>query len=161
LTELVTAGDSLVRRAGVEPDRLIEAASSARGVRGARLARQAAALVRRGVDSPMESRLRLLLVLAGLPEPWSATSSETRTEVGWRGRTSRTRISRSPSSTTAAIICSISGNGSATFAGTRISSARAGSFVSSRPTTFSTLPAPSSPASPRTSTPATPPPRSP
>ena len=33
------------------------------------LARRAAGLVRAGVDSPMESRLRMLLVLAGLPEP--------------------------------------------------------------------------------------------
>jgi hypothetical protein len=33
------------------------------------LARRAAALVRAGVDSPMETRLRLLIVLAGLPEP--------------------------------------------------------------------------------------------
>lgn len=33
------------------------------------MARQAARLVRAGVDSPMETHLRLLLVLAGLPEP--------------------------------------------------------------------------------------------
>ncbi|MGY4772541.1 DUF559 domain-containing protein [Kribbella sp. CWNU-51] len=69
LTELVTAGDSLVRRAGADPEHLREKASAAIGVRGVRLAREAAALVRRGVDSPMESWLRLLLVLAGLPEP--------------------------------------------------------------------------------------------
>ena len=37
--------------------------------RHARPARRAAAYVRQGVDSPMESRLRMLLVLAGLPEP--------------------------------------------------------------------------------------------
>lgn len=35
----------------------------------ARLARRAAALVRSGVDSPQESKVRLLVVLAGLPEP--------------------------------------------------------------------------------------------
>jgi hypothetical protein len=69
LTELVTAGDSLVRRAGADPDDFVSRAAAAIGVRGVRLAREAAALVRRGVDSPMESRLRLLLVLAGLPEP--------------------------------------------------------------------------------------------
>ena len=69
LSDLVTAGDSLVRHAGSSPEALIEKAKSAAGVRGIRLAREAAALVRRGVDSPMESRLRLLLVLAGLPEP--------------------------------------------------------------------------------------------
>src|SRR5215207_4405344 len=68
LTELVTAGDSLVRRAGPSPESFVEKANSTVGARGIRLAREAAALVRRGVDSPMESRLRLLLVLAGLPE---------------------------------------------------------------------------------------------
>jgi len=36
---------------------------------GATLARQAAVYVRERVDSPMETRLRMLLVLAGLPEP--------------------------------------------------------------------------------------------
>jgi hypothetical protein len=69
LTELVTAGDSLVRRTTTTPEHLVETATAAVGVRGVRLAREAAALVRRGVDSPMESRLRLLLILAGLPEP--------------------------------------------------------------------------------------------
>jgi hypothetical protein len=69
LTELVIAGDSLVRRTGADPQLLIDTATTAYGVRGARLARQAAALVRSGVDSPMETRLRLLFVLAGLPEP--------------------------------------------------------------------------------------------
>ncbi|WP_406047549.1 DUF559 domain-containing protein [Kribbella sp. NBC_00889] len=69
LTELVTAGDALVRRTNVDPARLIESATAAVGLRGIRLARRAATLVRPGVDSPMESRLRLLLVLDGLPEP--------------------------------------------------------------------------------------------
>ena len=35
----------------------------------ARTAAQAAAYVRAKVDSPMETRLRMLVVLAGLPEP--------------------------------------------------------------------------------------------
>ncbi len=68
LTELVAAGDSLVRRAGATPDQLAELAE-ATTCRGVRRARAAAELVRSGVDSPMESRLRMLLVLAGLPEP--------------------------------------------------------------------------------------------
>lgn len=68
LVELVVLGDSLVGRRRTTPDQLTEAAASFRG-KGARLARRAAALVRYGVDSPMESRLRLLIVLAGLPEP--------------------------------------------------------------------------------------------
>lgn len=68
LIDLVVLGDSLVRAGRVTPRDLVEqAAGSSR--RGARRAREAAAFVRAGVDSPMETRLRLLLVLAGLPEP--------------------------------------------------------------------------------------------
>ncbi len=69
LTDLVAAGDSLVRRTGVAPDAFVTRAAAAVGVRGIRLAREAAELVRPGVDSPMETRLRLILVFAGLPEP--------------------------------------------------------------------------------------------
>ena len=69
LTKLVAAGDSLVRRTDVEPHHLVEAVAAAIGVRGVRLAREAAGLVRGGVDSPMESLLRLLIVFGGLPEP--------------------------------------------------------------------------------------------
>lgn len=68
LVELVVLGDSLVGKRRTTPGQLMEAAAAFRG-KGARLARRAAALVRCGVDSPMESRLRLLLVLAGLPDP--------------------------------------------------------------------------------------------
>lgn len=69
LTGLVTAGDSLVRRTSTQPEHLIDLTTAALGIRHVRRARQAALLVRSGVDSPMETRLRLLLVLAGLPEP--------------------------------------------------------------------------------------------
>lgn len=68
LVDLVIVGDALVRLGRVTPERLLEAAN-ARGGRGARLARRAAGLVRERVDSPMETRTRLLVVLAGLPEP--------------------------------------------------------------------------------------------
>ena len=68
LVELVVLGDSLVRKGVTTADDLRTAAAKHRG-RGARVARRAAALVRAGVDSPMETRLRLLIVLAGLPEP--------------------------------------------------------------------------------------------
>lgn len=67
LVELVVLGDSLVRRR-TTPEALIAAADAWQG-RGAVAARRAARLVRRGVDSPMETRLRLLLILAGYPEP--------------------------------------------------------------------------------------------
>jgi hypothetical protein len=68
LVDLVVLGDSLVRRGRVTPEVLVRAAIAFRG-RGCRLARRAAALVRPEVDSAMETRLRLLMVLAGLPEP--------------------------------------------------------------------------------------------
>jgi very-short-patch-repair endonuclease len=67
LVDLVILGDSLVKGHRAAPAGLVRAAGSARG-RGARRARRAAALVRRGVDSPMETRCRLLRVLSGLPE---------------------------------------------------------------------------------------------
>lgn len=68
LVDLVILGDSLVRKNLVSVERLVEAAAAYSG-RGALVARRAAGLVRAGVDSPMETRLRLLVVLAGLPEP--------------------------------------------------------------------------------------------
>lgn len=68
LVDLVVLGDALVRRKRTTPEQLV-AAAQAHGGACALLARRAAGLVRRGVDSPMESRLRMLLVLAGLPEP--------------------------------------------------------------------------------------------
>ena len=68
LIDLVIAGDSLVKATVLDPGELVEAAKVWLG-RNAKRARQAAALVRAGVDSPMETRLRLLIVFAGLPEP--------------------------------------------------------------------------------------------
>ncbi len=66
--ELVIAGDWLIRLGLTSPARLVTTAEETR-VRGSRLARRAAGLVRRRVDSPRESRLRICLVLAGLPTP--------------------------------------------------------------------------------------------
>ncbi|MBB3327381.1 hypothetical protein [Microlunatus antarcticus] len=68
LVELVAAGDWLVRLGCTTPEALVAAASIASG-RGSRVARRAAALVRARVDSVQETRLRLVIVLAGLPEP--------------------------------------------------------------------------------------------
>lgn len=67
LVDLVVLGDSLVRRGRTTPEKLNAAAGHATG-RGSRLARRAASLVRAGVDSPMETRCRMLRVLSGLPE---------------------------------------------------------------------------------------------
>jgi hypothetical protein len=67
LVDLVVLGDSLCRAGRLTPDQLVAAAEPPG--RHRRLARRAASLVREGVDSPQESRTRLLVVLAGLPEP--------------------------------------------------------------------------------------------
>ena len=68
LVDLVSAGDWLVRRKLTMPERLVAFTATHRGAAAAR-ARRAAALVRQRVDSPGETKLRLCLVLAGLPEP--------------------------------------------------------------------------------------------
>lgn len=68
LVDLVVLGDSFVKLGLVTPQQLIDAAASCRSV-GRRLLRRAARMIRSEVDSPMESRLRTLIVLAGLPEP--------------------------------------------------------------------------------------------
>jgi len=68
LVDLVVIGDHLVRQRRTMPEELVAFCSGLRGP-GAALARRAASYVRSGVDSPMETRLRLLLVLAGIPEP--------------------------------------------------------------------------------------------
>ena len=68
LVDLVVVGDGLVKKKRTTPEALMSVAGAWTG-RGARAARRAAMLVRSGVDSPMESRSRMLLVLAGLPEP--------------------------------------------------------------------------------------------
>jgi very-short-patch-repair endonuclease len=68
LVDLVVLGDAMVARRLATPARLMEAATTLRHSHRAAVVR-AASLVRARVDSPMETRLRLLLVLAGLPEP--------------------------------------------------------------------------------------------
>ena len=68
LVDLVVLGDAIVRIFRIAPARLVEAAKKSTDYYAA-AARRAAAYVRKGVDSPMETRLRMLIVLAGLPEP--------------------------------------------------------------------------------------------
>jgi hypothetical protein len=68
LVELVVVGDRMVR---IGMFTAHELRKFCRGTKRwhSRRARRGAAYVREGVDSPMETRLRMLLVLAGLPEP--------------------------------------------------------------------------------------------
>lgn len=68
LADLVVLGDSMVGSGSTTPHELIAAADRWPGRQQPKTGR-AARLVRDGVDSPMESRLRMLIVLAGLPEP--------------------------------------------------------------------------------------------
>jgi very-short-patch-repair endonuclease len=68
LVELVVVGDWLVRHGWTSCQQLVEFCTTTHQ-RHAKRARQAASHVRERVDSPMETRLRMLLVLAGLPEP--------------------------------------------------------------------------------------------
>jgi len=68
LVDLVVVGDALVRLFKTRSVTLVSWLSD-RTDRYSAIARRAAALVRNDVDSPMETRLRLLIVLAGLPEP--------------------------------------------------------------------------------------------
>jgi len=68
LVDLVVVGDWLVRTERCTPEKLREFCTASRH-RGAKRARRAAGYVRAKVESPMETRLRMLIVLAGLPEP--------------------------------------------------------------------------------------------
>jgi hypothetical protein len=68
LVELVVLGDRLVKLEATTPQRLVRSVDAWTGHHRELLAR-ASRLVRPGVDSPPESRLRMLIVLAGLPEP--------------------------------------------------------------------------------------------
>lgn len=68
LLDLVALGDA-VARPGQDALALLRARAEAATGRGSRLLRVAAPLVRQRVDSPMETRVRLLLIWSGLPEP--------------------------------------------------------------------------------------------
>lgn len=68
LVDLVVVGDHLVRNRNVKLADLVEFCTKST-LPGAAAASVAASYVRERVDSPMETRLRMLLVLAGLPEP--------------------------------------------------------------------------------------------
>jgi very-short-patch-repair endonuclease len=68
LVDLVILGDSLLHAGATTLPKLWSYVEQWHG-RGARPARLALRYVRAGAESPMETRLRLLVVLAGLPEP--------------------------------------------------------------------------------------------
>ena len=70
LDELIVVGDALIGERGwCDRDELEAAARRHRGARGIRKVRAALREIRPGSRSPGETRLRLLLVRRGLPEP--------------------------------------------------------------------------------------------
>lgn len=83
LVDLVVVGDALVRTYPVKPQTLVDHCEQSSAPHAA-VALRAARYVRAEVDSPMESRLRMLIVLAGLPEP----------EVNHKLRDARGRVRR-------------------------------------------------------------------
>ena len=68
LVDLVVVGDALVKMLDCPAERLVEECHASTDQHAA-AALRAARYVRDEVDSPMETRLRMLIVLAGLPEP--------------------------------------------------------------------------------------------
>jgi hypothetical protein len=89
LPDLIAVGDALAlsprdgrggRRHPMVAVEDLQLAATAFHGRGARAARLAVSLVRAGVESPMETRLRLLIAAAGLPEP--VIGAEIRTSTG-------------------------------------------------------------------------------
>jgi hypothetical protein len=68
LADLLVLGDHLVNRWTTQAQ-LVAYLQARPGTRGVVRARETAALVRAGAGSPQESRLRLIIVRAGLPEP--------------------------------------------------------------------------------------------
>jgi very-short-patch-repair endonuclease len=71
LIEAVVSLDALTRACGVNRDELLRYATAHPRWRGVRLVPEVVRLVDLGAESPMESRLRLILVLGGLPAPTS------------------------------------------------------------------------------------------
>ncbi len=69
LTEAVVALDALAARGGFDPAALLRRRDAATRVRNGRRLDRVVDLANPRAESPMESRLRLLLVLAGLPVP--------------------------------------------------------------------------------------------
>lgn len=69
LIEAVVALDALAHLRRFDPGELAEYAAKHPGWRGVRLVAEAAELVDPGTESPMETRLRMTLVIGGLPRP--------------------------------------------------------------------------------------------
>lgn len=93
LVDVVAAGNSLVQLGKTTVPALVASAATQQG-RGCQRARSAAALVRTRVDSPRETRLRLCLVMAGLPEPTTNVEVGGRHPLDRAGRPGSARVPR-------------------------------------------------------------------
>lgn len=82
--------DALLRATGVKPADVVAVADQHSGARGIRQLRAALRLVDGGAESPQETRVRLLLVSAGLPIPETQIEfrglhpRRIRVDMGWR-----------------------------------------------------------------------------
>jgi very-short-patch-repair endonuclease len=84
LVDAVVAVDALARVGGFAPDLLLHFAVRYRGSRGNSQVAEVLSHADRRAGSPMETRLRLLLVRAGLPRPevqWAVQDERARTAV--------------------------------------------------------------------------------
>lgn len=79
--------DALLNATGIKPTDVIAVAERHPGVRGVRRLRAAVELIDGGAESPQETRVRLLLVRAGLPKPETQIEFRDlhiRIDMGWR-----------------------------------------------------------------------------
>jgi Protein of unknown function (DUF559) len=79
--------DALLNATGIKPADVMALADRHRGARGIRRLRAALELADGGAESPQESRVRLLLVGAGLPKPETQIEFRDlriRVDMGWR-----------------------------------------------------------------------------
>jgi len=123
---LVVIADAMVQRSLITIDELKATVGAHAERPGIRRARRVVDLVRMGSESPMESLLRLVLVVRGLDEPVVNGLARDRITVGWRGSTSATRITALASSTRATSTAPTSVSGGATSRGRARCSRRPG-----------------------------------
>ncbi len=87
LAIVVPTLDALLNATGAKPAAVIAVADRHPGARGVRRLRAALELADGGAESPQETRLRLLLVAAGLPKPETQIEFphlRIRVDMGWR-----------------------------------------------------------------------------
>jgi hypothetical protein len=154
--DLIIAGDQMLRRELTTPQRLERFLSTSRRRRGVRRARAAVPLLERDAWPQPESRLRILLIDAGLPRPGADQDVLNDWGVLLATPTSPTRSGRSPFSTKAVIIRRTPGSTPTTSNVTAGSSTRAGWPSGSTETASSDTPTCWWPASARPSTNAAP-----